>query len=172
LIGQRIAATIERVKKPATNDELVRQYAEALMRFDYDTMDALRHPDWTAFWPQSGEVIRGTSNDRQIGEHYPGGHPRIVQTRLVGSEDTWALSPLGGLYRVAGEGENWWGEWQQIYPDGRTYFTVDLFELRDGQVFRETIYWAERFEPPAWRAPWVERPAATAVSEPAGERSS
>lgn len=149
-----------------SNDDLVRRYTEALMRFDYDMMDALRHPDWTAYWPQSGESVRGSANDRQIGEHYPGGHPQMVHTRIVGSEDRWAVSPLGGVYRVAGEGENWWGEWQQIYPDGRIYYTVTLIELRDGKVFRETIYWAEPFDPPAWRAPWVEQ---TRPSTPADQ---
>lgn len=172
LIGRHNASTIELVHNPATNDELVRRYTEAVMRFDYDTRDALRHPDWTAFWPQSGEVVRGSTNDRQIAEHYPGGHPRIVQGRIVGSEDRWAVSPLGGVYRVAGEGENWWAEWQQIYPDGRVYFTVTLIELREGKVLRETIYWAEPFDPPAWRAPWVESATDTAVTEPAAERSS
>jgi O-glycosyl hydrolase len=30
-------------------------------------------------------------------------------------------------------------------------------EFRDGKVFRERIYFAEPWEPPAWRAQWVER---------------
>jgi hypothetical protein len=140
-----------------TNEEIVRRYAEASMNFDYDTLDELRHPEWSATWPQSGEVLRGTANYRAVTENYPGGRPRIVQEQLVGSEDRWAPTPLGGAYRVAGEGENWWGVWRQIYPDGRTYFSVVLIELRDGRVYRETIYWAEPFEAPAWRARWVEQ---------------
>jgi hypothetical protein len=36
---------------------------------------------------------------------------------------------------------------------------VDLIELRDGLVHRETMYWAAPFEAPAWRAPWVEHPS-------------
>lgn len=139
-----------------TNEEIVRRYTEASMRYDFDTMDELRHPDWSTYWPQSGELVRGSSNDRRMVESYPGGRPRLVQERLIGSEDRWAVSPFGGMYRVAGEGEAWWGEWRQIYPDGTTYFTVTLIELREGKVFRETVYWAEPFEPPEWRAPFVE----------------
>lgn len=144
-----------------TNEELVRRYAEAHMRHDFDTLEQLRHRAWTSVWPQSREVVRGTDMDRAISDAYPGGRPTVEPTRLVGSEDRWAVSPLGGVYRVAGEGENWWGEWRMTYPDGRTWFTITLLELRDGKVWRETIYWAEPFEAPEWRAQFVERLEAT-----------
>jgi len=141
-----------------TNEELVRRYATANTTSDFDALDSLRHAEWTAEWPQSGEVIRGTRNARAIMENYPGGAPRFIkQRRLVGSEDRWATSPLGGAYRVAGEGENWWSEWQMQYPDGRLWSTVMLLELRDGKIWRETQYWAEPFESPSWRAQWVDR---------------
>jgi hypothetical protein len=140
-----------------TNEELVRRYSEASMNFDFSTLDELRHPEWSAVWPQSGEVLRGSANHRAVVEHYPGGRPQVVQEQLVGSEDRWATTPLGGAYRVAGEGEFWTGVWRQVYPDGRTYFSIVLIELRDSKIYRETIYWAEPFEAPAWRAPWVER---------------
>ena len=48
-------------------------------------------------------------------------------------------------------------DFRQRYPDGRVWFTVILIELRDGKVLRETQYWAEPFDPPDWRAAWVER---------------
>ena len=35
--------------------------------------------------------------------------------------------------------------------------TVSIMELRDGKVARETHYFADPFEPPEWRARWVER---------------
>lgn len=141
-----------------TNEEVVRNYAAAHMSQDHDALGALRHPEWTSVWPQSGELLRGTQNDRRMIESYPGGAPRVVaQERLIGSEDRWGLSPFGGMYRVAGEGENWWGEWRMIYPDGRTYLVVILMELRDGKIYRETLYWPEPFDPPAWRAEFVER---------------
>jgi hypothetical protein len=142
-----------------TNEELVKRYAEAIVSFDYDTLDRLRHPQWTASWPQSGETVHGSRNSTQIMQNYPGGAPRLLMQggRIVGSEDRWAVSPLGGVYRVAGEGENWWGEWRMAYPDGRIWSTVILVELRDGKIFHETQYWCEPFEAPAWRAAWTER---------------
>ena len=141
-----------------TNEEVVRRYATAQMNLDFDTLASLRHADWCAVWPQSGEVVNGSEDMRAISEHYPGGAPRLTkQERLVGSEDRWVTSPVGGAYRVTGEGENWWGEWQLQYPDGRTWQTIILVELRDGKGWRETQYWAEPFDPPEWRAEWVDR---------------
>jgi hypothetical protein len=120
-------------------------------------MAKLRHPDWSAVWPQSGEVVRSNAADRQITESYPGGRPKLLTGRMIGSEDRWAVSPMGGVYRVSGDGENWWGEWRMTYPDGKTWFTITLIELRDGKVWRETMYWAEPFDAPEWRASFVER---------------
>lgn len=152
-----------------TNEEIVRRYAEAVANHDFDTLDRLRHEGWTAYWPQSGEVLHGSLNDRRMMEAYPGGMPKLETRRLVGSEDRWAVSPLGGVYRVAGEGENWWSESAMTYPDGSTWLTLALIELRDGKVWRETVYWAQPFEPPAWRAAFVEIHPAGASGQPADE---
>src|SRR4051812_13924595 len=88
---------------------------------------------------------------------YPGGQPTLVPTRLVGSEDRWMTSPMGGAYRLSGDGDTWWAEWRMSYPDGKTWFTVSLIELRDGRVWRETVYWAEPFAAPEWRQQFVDR---------------
>lgn len=140
-----------------TNAEVVRRYLAALVDHDYDTQTELRHAEWTAVWPQSGEVVRGNANMLAIFEHYPGGRPRMTPGRLVGSEDRWAVTPLGGAYRIAGEGENWWGDWPITYPDGREWMVVTLMELRDSKIYRETSYWSEPFAPATWRAQWVEQ---------------
>ena len=141
-----------------TNAEVVRRYVAAQIDHDYDTMGALRHREFMAVWPQSGEVVHGDANMRAILENYPGGQPRMaLGGKLIGSEDRWAVSPLGGAYQVAGEGENWWGEWQITYPDGKNWRVIVLIELRDGKIQRETMFWAEPFDAAPWRANWVER---------------
>ena len=48
------------------NAEVVRRYHAAHKAHDFDTIGALRHPDWTCEWPQSGERVRGDANDRMI----------------------------------------------------------------------------------------------------------
>jgi hypothetical protein len=135
----------------------VRRYTDALTRWDYETIAKLRHPDWKAIWPQSGEVVNSTADDQKITDQYPGGRPTLVPGRMVGSEDRWVSSPVGGAFRVSGDGESWWGEWRMSYPDGTTWFTVTLIELLDGAIWRETTYWAEPFDAPQWRRSFVER---------------
>ena len=42
------------------------------------------------------------------------------------------------------------------YDATRSMHTVNIMEFRDGKVVRETIYFGDPWEPPAWRAQWVE----------------
>jgi hypothetical protein len=44
-----------------------------------------------------------------------------------------------------------------ITYDGRPVHTVSIMEWRDDRVARETHYFADPFEPPEWRARWVEQ---------------
>jgi hypothetical protein len=139
----------------SSNEDVARRYAEASAALDLEKMAALRHPEWQAAWPQSGERIIGDDNYRRIVESYPGGYPTSQIRRLVGAEDRWVVTPANTVQQIAGSGEFWWTEWQSTYPDGRTYHCVELIELRDGQVWRETVYWAEPFTAPDWRSTWV-----------------
>ena len=140
-----------------TNEEVVRRYAAASMAADVDAMGALRHPEWSVTWPQSGERVVDQAAYRQILRHYPGGSPRTVTTRIVGSEDQWVLTPGNTVIRVVGSGDTWWCQWRVTYPDAIEYLCIDLIELRDDLIHRESVYWAPVFEPPTWRSAWVER---------------
>ncbi len=44
-----------------------------------------------------------------------------------------------------------------ITYNGRRYDTVSIMEFQAGKVVHETQYFADPFEPPAWRARLVER---------------
>ena len=140
-----------------TNEECVRQYAAASAAHDIPALAGLRHPDWMVYWPQSGELVHSTEAFAEIIAHYPGGAPKREIARIVGAEDRWVVTASNTVLMVIGSGDFWWSEWRVTYPDGRVYFVVDLLELRDGLVYRETVYWASPFEAPDWRAPWVER---------------
>jgi hypothetical protein len=65
---------------------------------------------------------------------------------------------------VTGGGDVWFRESVIHYADGKVVYGVSRVELRDGKIWRETRYYAEPFEAPAWRASWskpvIEEPVA------------
>jgi hypothetical protein len=97
-----------------------------------------RHEDYVVEFPQSGERMN-RDGLRAMQEAYPGGPPTIRLRRLVGAGDLWV------------------GESVVEYPDGRVAHGVAILEFRDGKMWRDTRYFAEPFEAPAWRAQWVQR---------------
>jgi len=88
-------------------------------------------------YAQSGEVIRVRQNLQALRSHHPGKPSGFVVRRIVG------------------EGNLWVTEYAIDY-EGKSAFTVSIMEFRDGKVARETQYFADPFEAPAWRAQWVE----------------
>jgi len=145
-----------------TNEEVVREYAAAAAANDLETLTRLRHPDWVTVWPQSGERLVGNDAFAAVVEGYPGGKPTTVVDRVVGAEDRWVVTAGNTVVRVSGSGDHWWGAWVMTYPDGLVYHCIDLIELRDCLVRRETMFWALPCEAPAWRAPFVDRSDAPA----------
>jgi hypothetical protein len=95
-----------------------------------------RHQDYLVEFPQSGERM-DRDGLRAMQEAYPGGPPRIRLRRLVGAGDLWV------------------GESVVEYADGTVLHGVAILEFRDGKMWRDTRYWGEPFEAPAWRAQWV-----------------
>ena len=94
------------------------------------------HDDVVCQYPQSGEIIRGRQNLQALRSHHPG-------------------KPSGfSVRRIVGEGNLWVSEYVINYG-GKRSFTVSVMEFRDGKVSRETQYFADPFEAPAWRAQWV-----------------
>ena len=120
-------------------DELIRTYAAASAVDDFATMEDLRHPDWKEAWPQSGEVVTSNANYRQARTGHPEGAPRVEPGRMGGSGDTW------------------WGEAVVHYADGSRWLGLTIFELRDGLVYCERVYFGPAFPAAEWRAQWVER---------------
>jgi len=43
------------------------------------------------------------------------------------------------------------------YDEANPLNAVSIMEFGDGKVARERLYYGEPWEPPAWRAQWVER---------------
>jgi ketosteroid isomerase-like protein len=139
-----------------TNEQIVREYARASAELDLEVLSTLRHAEWSVMWPQSGERVTSSDSYAEIIRRYPGGRPQSRVARIVGDEDHWVVTGANTIVRVSGSGDAWWSAWTVTYPDGQMYHCVDLIELRDGRVYRETVYWAPPFDAPEWRRPFVE----------------
>jgi hypothetical protein len=119
---------------------------ELLSNLDPEEEYNARHPeDYALEMPQSGERIRGRERMRRFQESY---------STLSPSDPTCGIR----LHRVLVKDGLWVVEGIADYDDGREALNVVLIlELRDGKMWRDRWYFAESFEPPAWRAQWVER---------------
>jgi hypothetical protein len=123
--------------------ELMRTGLERLLGTRGDGLSAedeyqLRSAAFVMEMPQSGERIRGRDAMRSMQEAFPT-PPRSV-----------------GIRRVLGAGRTWVLEGELDYGQGPWFAVVVLEFDEDGSIERETRYYTQRSEPPAWRSAWVE----------------
>jgi ketosteroid isomerase-like protein len=111
----------------------------ALQAGDWEAAGGYLHDDFVQEWPQSGERIVGRDNALAIERNFPVGLPTMRFRRTLAAGDLAVL------------------EVELTYADGGRYLCVSVLELRDGKVVKETDYYAQPFQAPAWRARWVER---------------
>jgi hypothetical protein len=101
-----------------------------------DVVHEIYHDDAVLEFPQGGERLVGRANLRAMRDAYPTSLTLTTQ-RIRGSGDLWVAENI-------------------ITYDGKPMHTVNIMEFRDGKVVRETIYFGDPWEPPAWRAQWTE----------------
>jgi len=88
-------------------------------------------------FPQGKERIRGKANIIAFRSAYPA-RVTIELHRTIGRQDLWV------------------SEFTIRYNGATPFNVVDIMEFRDGKVVRQRLYCGEPWEPPAWRAQWVE----------------
>ena len=118
------------------NEAVVERLIACINDKRIEIMDELFHDDATMDWPQSRERVRGAVNRRAIYGAFPQ-LPTITPRRMFSSGEI-----------VVAEATLDYG--------GPTYETVFIFEFRGGKIEKETAYWSDAFDPPDWRAEWVE----------------
>jgi ketosteroid isomerase-like protein len=130
------------------NTEVIRRYREAVQSGDLASMSGLLNDfaaeDFVQEWPQSGERIR-RENSKKLAEQYSeqtGTNPKM---QLQGIRESGDLVVIEGIID---------------YGNGVPVRYVGIGEFRDGKVQKMTEYFADPFEAPAWRAPFVEQMAA------------
>jgi ketosteroid isomerase-like protein len=108
-------------------------------RSDPEGAHAIYQEDAVLEFPQSGERFVGVENFREWRSQYP------ANTNFEIGE-------------IRGGGDVWVMELTVTYDQGPKNFGVSIHEFRDGKIARETIYVAEGWEPPDWRAKWRSAP--------------
>ena len=124
--------------------DMATRFDEVLRTGDFGALMRLTQEyatdDFVQEWPQSGERLTKEATIR-LGESY---------TEMSG------VSPTFAYRRMLGGGDAFIVEGTIDYGDGVPVRYVGIGELRDGRIARMTEYFANPFEAPAWRAPFVE----------------
>lgn len=120
------------------NRATLEKMIESLYAGDLDGAMAHMADDAVVEWPQSGERIVGRQACFLVYKNYPGGSPAYT------------------LRRISGEGDHFTVEAVADYH-GRKSYVTNIVEFRDGRIVKQTDYFAEPYDAPAWRSGWVER---------------
>jgi hypothetical protein len=106
---------------------------------DPDVSHAMYHDDAVLEFPQSGELFQGVENLREWRSNYPAS-TKVDFREIRGGADVWVA------------------ELSISYDDGPWSFGVSILEFRGDKIARESIYVAEGWEAPEWRAEWRSAP--------------
>jgi hypothetical protein len=106
---------------------------------DPDLAHAMYHEDAVLEFPQSGERFVGVENFREWRSTYP------ASTSLE-------------IREVRGRDDLWVAEIAISYDQGAWNYGISILEFRGDRIARESIYVAEGWEPPEWRARWRAAP--------------
>src|SRR5271168_2036600 len=104
---------------------------------DFETECRIYLEDAVLDYPQSGERTRGRANIQGQGASQPS-NKRFTIQRIIGGGDLWVTEYI-------------------LSYDGKPSYTVSIMEFTGDKVARETQYFADPFQAPAFRAQWVER---------------
>jgi hypothetical protein len=98
----------------------------------------LRHEDYVMEMPQSGERITGRDRMRAMQESFPS-PPSITIDRVTGAGRSWLIEAVNDY----GGADVW-------------HVVVAMEFAPDGRMLRDTRYYAQDFDPPAWRTAFTD----------------
>lgn len=117
------------------------------------------HSDCVLEFPQSGERFRGLDNVRAQFSEYPGIEASRSELHdLISESPAYALGPTYTIIGVDGTGNRGTAVIRVRYPDDSRWYAINIYELRDGLIYRCRSFFAPDFEAPDWRAPFREAP--------------
>jgi hypothetical protein len=106
---------------------------------DFGAASFLLDDAFELHWPQSCEVVRGRVNFAAINTHYP-------------AQGRWHFS----VNKLLAEGDEVVSD--VSVTDGVTKARAITFStVRGGLIVKQTEFWPDPYEAPAWRRAWTER---------------
>jgi ketosteroid isomerase-like protein len=117
----------------------LQHYLDCSAAGDEDRAHEVYLEDAILEFPQSGERFEGIPNIREWRRDYP------AKVELE-------------IRRIRGGGDVWTAEVVVSYDGGPRNYGVSILEFRGDKIARETIYYAEAFKAPEWRAQWRAAP--------------
>jgi ketosteroid isomerase-like protein len=122
-----------------TPREVVLAFWDTLNTNDFAKASKWLSPDFECHWPQSSEIILGRENFIAINSNYPAnGKWQFTINSIVSEADNVVtdVSVTDGTQRAR----------------AITFHTVE-----NGFIIKQTEFWPDPYEAPAWRAKWVKR---------------
>jgi len=126
---------------------------------DYDALDEVLHPDFVQEIPQSGERVVGIENFRQILKNFPGAPVGLRMSDppyVAGSAEHYVVTPTFNVVKVEDNGDELTSYVRTKYPDDSDWFVISFTSFKDGKCIKRVDFFAPYFDPPEWRAQWVE----------------
>lgn len=106
---------------------------------DFKSAGEFLHDDYVLEWPQSGEKIRGRAAFVAVNENYP-------------AQGRWEFT----IHQIIAEGEEVVSD-VGVTDGVVTGRAITFSIIQNGKIIHQTEFWPDPFEPPAWRAEWIEK---------------
>lgn len=142
------------------NRRIVERLCDAIVTQDMAAFIDLHAADLVVSYPQSGETFRGADNYHAMLANYPDGLPMGHISTIHGENDSVVVSssiPFSmPVITISGGADTFIVEGEADYGDGGIFNVIAIIEIGGSKIAKETWYFAEPFESPAWRAPYLE----------------
>ena len=75
---------------------------------------------------------------------------------ITGDEERYVMTPTFTVVKVEGIGDELTSYVKAKYPDGSDWYIITISSYKDSLIVKRIDFFAPFFDPPEWRAQWVE----------------
>lgn len=121
------------------NKQILGNFWATMETNDFYAASQLLHDDYSLEWPQSGEHILGRDNFAAVNTNYPAEGKWHFTINHIVAEGDMVVTDVSVTDR-------------KIIGRAITFSTI-----RDGMIWKQVEFWPDPFEPPRWRAQWIQK---------------